>query len=104
MAKDANKDQVRGATKVGGEAASPEGPLGTQGGVGGRRSTGGWGRTPDLAQLPLKVAHQLAIQPGSRSWVLSLNLSGPLCSSLEEEKAKCTHRIWHSEFLGAPEV
>lgn len=80
MAKDANEDQVRGATKVGGEAASPEGPLGTRGG----ESTGGWGESPRPGSAP---AHRgsPAIQPGSRGWVLSVGLSGPVCSSLGEE-------------------
>lgn len=55
MAKDANEDQVRGATKVGGEAASPEGLWGR--GVGRAQEAGG--RAPDLAQLQPIVAHQL---------------------------------------------
>lgn len=87
MAKDANEDQVRGAMKVGGVRQHLQRGLWEHGGggeaVGGAQEAGG--RTPDLAQLQLKVAHQLAIQPGSRSWVLSLGLKGPLCSSLEEE-------------------
>lgn len=41
MAKDANEDQVRGATKVGGEAASPEGPLEWTWGWGEHRRLGG---------------------------------------------------------------